>query len=232
MCSSDQKGAAAARTMEDDCAVIVFVKEPKPGFCKTRLIPAVGAEQAARISRQMTEHCMRRLDQCHPNVAIFVEYASVQEEENFFESWLRPFLSGQRRVHFGSQVESKDLGERMQRSFEKVFDTSNCGQVVIVGTDAPDIHASLIEQALLSLRLGKADVVLGPAMDGGYYLLGLRSVHPSLFTGILWSTDSVLQCTLERASKLQLHVLQLETLADVDTEEDLHVWHRVQDSQI
>ena len=95
--------------------------------------------------------------------------------------------------------------------------------VVLIGTDCPDLNAQLIAEAFQAL--GEHDLVLGPAIDGGYYLIGLRRLIPELFTGIPWSTSAVLRQTLRIAQKLELAVAQLPLLSDVDRPEDLPIWN-------
>lgn len=104
--------------------------------------------------------------------------------------------------------------------------------MIAVGADCPDLSVRHIQQAFESLC--RHDVVLGPAKDGGYYLIGLRQSdldkkpsQKSLFTGISWSTSAVLQQTIEKAQELDLSTAQLETLADIDRPQDLAIWHRL-----
>jgi rSAM/selenodomain-associated transferase 1 len=110
-----------------------------------------------------------------------------------------------------------DLGARLAEALEWAFETAR--KVVVIGTDAPDIDEALVERAFDALEA--ADVVLGPATDGGYYLLGLVRMEPELFREIPWSSDRVLDETLGVAHRTGMRVHLLETLSDVDTAADL-----------
>lgn len=112
----------------------------------------------------------------------------------------------------------RDLGERMHNAMADVF-TKSDGKVVLIGSDCPEISSAHIEDAFSALE--DCDVVIGPAADGGYYLLGMRSLHHRLFLNKQWSTDSVLSSTLEDALELQLQVTLLPVLNDLDDEDDL-----------
>ncbi|MEC4887155.1 MAG: TIGR04282 family arsenosugar biosynthesis glycosyltransferase, partial [Scytonema sp. PMC 1070.18] len=117
-----------------------------------------------------------------------------------------------------------DLGERMMRSLVDAFQ-SGAEKVVIIGIDCPDINAQILAQAFEQLR--QYDLVLGPAVDGGYYLIGLQRPIPELFTNISWGTSEVLQKTINIAQKLNLSVFSLPLLADIDRPEDLPLWEKI-----
>jgi len=114
-----------------------------------------------------------------------------------------------------------DLGERMARAFRGAFEC-DAARVVLVGTDCPGLTEGLLGDAFESLR--HTDLVLGPARDGGYYLIGLRKTTPGLFTGVPWGTEKVLERTKEIADGLGLSVRLLDLLDDVDRPEDLAIW--------
>jgi rSAM/selenodomain-associated transferase 1 len=113
-----------------------------------------------------------------------------------------------------------DLGQRLNRAFADAL-ADGTKRVVIVGSDCPYLHAEDIRTAWAGLE--SCDVVLGPAEDGGYWLIGLRAMQPTLFTEMLWSSDKVLSETIARAKALGLKTFLLRTLSDVDTAED---WER------
>jgi rSAM/selenodomain-associated transferase 2 len=119
----------------------------------------------------------------------------------------------------------EDLGCRMARAFQDAFH-AGVRYVVLVGTDCPEITPSLVSDAFD--RLVDNDLVLGPATDGGYYLIGLRSETPTLFDAMPWGTEEVFRETMRRAEGLALATSVLKPLADVDQPEDIAVWHRVQ----
>ncbi len=196
--------------------LIIFTRFPEPGKAKTRLIPALGDVAAADLHRQMTEHTLAQvklLQQSHP-VGVEVWFAGGDRDR--MQAWLGVDLQYQ------SQPKG-DLGTRMAQAFQVGFDRSVKASVII-GTDCPELTAALLKAAFVALQ--QTDLVLGPATDGGYYLIGLRRSAPELFESIAWSTDRVFQQTVAIASKLNLSLSCLPMLADVDRPEDLPVWDR------
>jgi hypothetical protein len=130
-------------------------------------------------------------------------------------------------VHLWNQ-EGEDLGSRMSHAFHAAFQMSY-QSILLIGTDIPSLQSAIIEQALKSLAT--YDVVLGPTMDGGYYLIGLKKPMPDLFTDIPWSTDQVLTRTQQHAHHLGLSVELLPQLRDLDTIDDLQVFIKVTQGQ-
>jgi uncharacterized protein len=196
--------------------LIIFTRYPEPGKAKTRLIPALGDVAAADLHRQMTEQTLARvklLQQSHP-VSVEVWFAGGDRDR--MQTWLGADLQYQ------PQPEG-DLGSRMTQAFQVGFDRGVKASV-IVGTDCPELTVALLTAAFQALQ--QTDLVLGPATDGGYYLIGLRRSAPELFESISWSTDRVFQQTVAVASKLNLSLSCLPMLADVDRPEDLPVWDR------
>lgn len=195
--------------------LIVFTRYPEPGKAKRRLIPALGPAGAADVHREMTRHTLRWAGEleccCGVSVEVHFEGGSeAQMEASFGAGWqYRPQGDG-------------ELGQRMSRSFRDAFH-AGVSETVIVGTDCPGMTADLAQNAFDALK--DHDVVLGPAVDGGYYLIGLRSETPQLFEQIPWGTGDVLQQTLKMIGRLGLSVAQLEPLNDVDRPEDLEVWN-------
>jgi rSAM/selenodomain-associated transferase 1 len=118
-----------------------------------------------------------------------------------------------------------DLGRRMHQAFSENCGTER-GSGVIMGTDCPDLSATVLWRAFDFLQ--RNDLVIGPADDGGYYLIGLRSPCSTLFDGISWGTDEVFDHTIARATALGLSFTRLETLHDIDRPEDLMRWNRFQ----
>ena len=111
-----------------------------------------------------------------------------------------------------------DLGERLHRAFAQAF-AQGAQAVVVIGADCPDLGPALFAQAFSALT--RKDLVLGPAMDGGYYLVGLTRPAPALFADIPWGSGEVLTATLKQAQEMHLSIHLLEPLADVDRPEDL-----------
>lgn len=192
---------------------------PEPGRTKTRLIPALGAHRAAALHRCLIR---RTLDVvCHWAEAhhcdVDVRYAGGDESQ--FVA-----LSG-RSARYLPQSEG-ELGKRMSSAVEGAFQ-EGAKRVVVIGTDCPGLDASHLMQAFEHMT--HRDVVIGPATDGGYYLLGMRIRLPTLFDHIAWGTETVLQQTLERAAEAVVTVGQLPPLSDVDYAEDLIHCRRVAD---
>lgn len=188
-------------------ALIVFLKHPTPGRVKTRLAAALGAEDAAAVYRAMAEELMRRT---RSDRLRRLAFHAPEAARDAMEAW----LPGEEwRVQSG-----RDLGERMHRAFEAAFGLG-ARRVAIVGTDLPWLGEADVLEATGALE--RADVVVGPARDGGYYLLALRRPVPELFERVAWSTDAVLATTLERARSLGLAVHRLALRNDIDTPEDL-----------
>ncbi len=197
--------------------LIIFTRYPEPGKAKTRLIPALGAIGAAAIHRQMTEHTLMQARMLLASQSVTVDVQFAEGDCERMADWLGADLNYQVQA-------SGDLGERMAHAFETAFAAGSTA-VVIIGTDCPQLDVDLLAKAFGELR--QHDLVLGPAVDGGYYLIGLRRPIPELFRGIAWSTADVLAQTLVIAHQRSLRVCHLPTLADVDYPADLEVWEQV-----
>ncbi|HKQ04398.1 MAG TPA: TIGR04282 family arsenosugar biosynthesis glycosyltransferase [Blastocatellia bacterium] len=191
--------------------LIIFTRYPEPGRAKTRLIPALGAEGAADLHRRLTERTLataRRLATLR-RLTLEVRYAGGDA------ALMRQWLGG--GPHLRAQGDG-DLGARMREAFREAFE-EGCYGVVLIGTDCPDIAPATLLSAFTAL--GDNELVMGPARDGGYYLIGLRRAIPQLFEGINWGTDTVLRHTLQIAARLDLRYRLLEQLDDIDRPEDL-----------
>lgn len=194
--------------------LVVFARYPKPGRVKTRLMPALGARGAAALQRQLTRHILR------------VAQAFVRTREAQLTVCFTGGPVSRMEQVFGAgftyhpQVEG-DLGHRM---FTAGADCLQAGssQVVLIGSDCPGITGATLAGAFQALA--DNDLVLGPAMDGGYYLIGFKALHPQLFQGIAWGTATVLADTRKRAATSGLQVALLEPLSDIDRPEDLRFW--------
>jgi rSAM/selenodomain-associated transferase 1 len=194
-------------------ALAVFVKHPTPGAVKTRLAAAIGPEAAARLYRALAEHV---LDATTPSPGEYERLVFFDPREALSE--MRNWLPGVRLL---AQAEG-DLGARMSDAFARAF-ARGAGRVVLVGTDAPGVSRETVREAFDALDT--ADLVLGPAEDGGYYLVALRTPRPELFAGMAWSTPSVREETLARAGAAGLSVRGLAPLHDIDTLDGLrHEW--------
>lgn len=196
--------------MNREC-LIVFTRYPEPGKAKTRLIPVLGEEGASNLHRQMTEHTLSQVRELQSDRATRVEVYFTGGDQQLMEDWLGA------DIIYQAQGEG-DLGQRMKSAFQTAFAAGMEG-VAIVGTDCPDLDVKIMAQAFE--QLNGHDLVLGPAMDGGYYLIGLRRVIPELFMGINWGTSEVREKTVAIAISLGLSVAFLPLLADIDRPEDL-----------
>lgn len=200
--------------MQGLCPVIVFAKAPLPGFAKTRLIPALGAQGAARLAERLLEETLRQavaaaigpvLLCCTPDAS----HAAFQRMAQLFA------------VTLSVQGEG-DLGLRMRRALEAALQSHS--RVVLIGTDAPGLDAAVLRSAADALL--QHDAVFGPASDGGYTLAGLSRPAPELFEGIAWSTPQVMQQTRERIAQYRLRHAELPELHDIDEPADLvHLPH-------
>jgi rSAM/selenodomain-associated transferase 2/rSAM/selenodomain-associated transferase 1 len=191
--------------------LIIFTRHPRPGRAKTRLIPALGPDGAADLQRRMTAQALataRRLARRRP---VDVEVRFEGGGPGAVRRWLGPSYTCRPQG-------PGDLGERMRRAFEEAF-ASGAGGTLIVGSDCPVLSAEHLHRAFAGLL--EHDLVLGPARDGGYYLIGARAGAPDVFGGIAWGTGGVLEHTLAAARGAGLSVALLDELADVDRTEDL-----------
>lgn len=193
--------------------LIIFTRYPEPGKTKTRLISTLGPEGAATLQKQMTEHTLAQARALKGLLPLSIEVYFAGGDRHLMESWLGTDLSYQ----YQSQG---NLGARMAKAFESAFKV-NMDRVVTIGTDCPSLDVQLLAKAFQELH--QHDLVLGPAIDGGYYLIGLRRSIPELFGEINWGTAEVLQQTVGAAENLDLSIALLTPLADVDRPEDLSI---------
>jgi uncharacterized protein len=200
-----------ARSLMKEC-LIIFTRYPEPGKTKTRLIPVLGAAGAAKLQQQMTEEKLAEACKLQSSYPISIEVHFTGCNQQLIQDWLGNNI-------YRKQSEG-DIGCRMAMAFQSAF-SSGINRVVLIGIDCPDLTTDLMAEAFQALK--SHDLVLGPAQDGGYYLIGLNQLIPQLFTGISWSTAVVLQQTQKIAQKLQLSVGYLPTLSDIDRPEDLAI---------
>ncbi|MYB07664.1 MAG: DUF2064 domain-containing protein [Gemmatimonadetes bacterium] len=193
---------------EKRATLLVFAKAPRPGKVKTRLARSIGEVAAAEVYRRMGRFVVDRLAAVQATVTVCYDPPGAGDE---VRAWL-----GDTPARYMAQPPG-DLGQRMARMFERAFEAAD--RVIVIGTDAPAVDGETVNRALDALD--SADVVLGPATDGGYYLMGLRAPCPALFEGIAWSTDTVLRDTAARAREAGLRLTWLELESDIDTADDL-----------
>ncbi|MCY7367599.1 MAG: TIGR04282 family arsenosugar biosynthesis glycosyltransferase, partial [Chamaesiphon sp.] len=196
-----------------DRTLIVFTRYPTSGKVKTRLIPAVGAVGATLLHRRMTIQVIDRSRALPTDLSVKISVHFDGENYQQMSDWLGADLAYQSQG-------GGDVGERMTRSFAAVCQRNS--SVVLIGTDCPELTTAILAQAFELLQTGR-DLVLGGAVDGGYYLIGMGEYHPELFINIDWSTDRVLEQTVAIANHLNLSIGYLPTLTDIDRPEDLPI---------
>ncbi|MGE5656882.1 MAG: TIGR04282 family arsenosugar biosynthesis glycosyltransferase [Actinomycetota bacterium] len=191
--------------------LIIFTRYPEPGKTKTRLIPMLGAEGAALLHRRLTEKTLVTVKEIQAARSLSVAVYFNGGNQQLMQNWLGT------EITYQPQVEG-DLGAKMAAAFQNCFQAGS-EKVAIIGTDCPSLNVGILTQAFEALS--EQELILGPAADGGYYLIGLRRLIPDLFRGIRWGTASVLTETQAIAQVLNLAVAYLPILADVDRPEDL-----------
>ena len=200
--------------------LIVFTRYPEPGTTKTRLAKSLGDQGAADTQRKLAGHTLVQIRQFmrHNSAAIVIYYDGGCLEK--MQQWLGNDFSYRRQS-------DTNLGQRLKEALAAAF-SGGVERVVIIGTDCPGLRTVHLNHAFAALH--HSNIVLGPATDGGYYLIGLNRCEKSLFRNIPWGTGTVLQTTLLRAAQKGLSVKLLETLSDVDRPEDLVHLHLAADS--
>ena len=193
--------------------LLIFAKYPEAGKVKTRLANSIGDLAAALLYEQFIRQVLK-IGQQSGAVQIFVAVAPTEQVGNFREKFAGDF-------QFFAQAETSDLGERIIAAMRHVL-TQGHEKIVIIGTDSPNLPLAYVQEA--TAALDAHDMVLGPAEDGGYYLIGLKKIFPELFANVAWSSSQVLAQTLEHARRLNLRVHLLPTWYDVD---DLPAYQRL-----
>ena len=190
---------------------IIFTRYPEAGKAKTRLIPAMGAEGAAGLQRLMSEHIFAEGLKLAKKRQLKAEVHFDGGDLKKMNAWV-PSGVICRKQYPGS------LGDRLQSSFTQGI-TAGYDRIIIVGADCPFLSWKIVEKGFNYLK--KRDLVLGPAQDGGYYLIGLSRGVSRLWSGVSWGTEFVLEQTLRKANELGLSFSLLPTLTDIDRPEDL-----------
>lgn len=192
-----------------DRAIIIFIKNPVLGSVKTRLAATIGDERALEVYNELLEHTATEAARVKADRYVFYSDFIPDSDEIWSES---EFIY--------EHQEGQDLGERMQNAFDFVF-SIGYKQVIIIGSDCFDLTFDLIEKAFK--EFDESEIVIGPAKDGGYYLLGLSSLVPDLFINKNWSTKTVFDDTLNNLIQLKKSWFELPILSDIDTEDDLQL---------
>lgn len=196
--------------------VIVFARAPELGKVKTRLAADVGAPAALGIYRMLGRRAVAAA--CSAGEAEVTVQFTPAGSDAVMAAW----LAGAASDHVAFRVQEEgDLGARMSGAIRDAVHRGATA-VAVIGTDCPSMDADVIARAFAALET--VDVVLGPALDGGYYLIAARTPHEALFSGIPWSSCDTLRCTMEAADAAGLRVALLEPRMDVDTGEDWRQW--------
>ncbi|OAI17552.1 TIGR04282 family arsenosugar biosynthesis glycosyltransferase [Methylomonas koyamae] len=192
-----------------DSVLLIFCKAPIPGQVKTRLQPALTAEQAAQAHRQLTT---MTLDRAFRQPLCPVElHCAPDTSHDFFQDCAHRYP-----LTLKSQ-QGDDLGERMQHAFDDAL--GRYQHAVLMGCDCPSLSVDDLYQALVKLH-AEHDAVIAPADDGGYVMIGLNELKPRLFSDMTWGHDQVMSVTRRRANALDLKVYELDSQWDVDTYQD------------
>lgn len=186
--------------------LIIFVKNLIPGTVKTRLAKDIGIDGALDVYQFLVENTFEESKEVMADKVVY--YSEYVEVEDVFDTEIFRMLT----------QKGNDLGERMQNAFAKSFD-SGYEKVVIIGSDCFELQTDHIDEAFD--QLANHDVVIGPAKDGGYYLLGMNKPNPSLFEGKTYSHENVLPELLQEVGKQNLTFFLMQELNDIDTFDDL-----------
>lgn len=185
--------------------IITFIRNPQLGKVKSRLAKGIGQASALEVYKLLLEHTKTILQDLDCDKAIY--YSVKVREDDIWDS----------TIFKKYQQKGDDLGARMQNAFEIGF-KKGYEKILIVGSDLYDLNTEIINEAFL--KLDNYDNVIGPAEDGGYYLLGMKILHPSVFNIENWGTETVYNQTISKLKSNSVYVL--ETLNDIDYVEDLH----------
>lgn len=194
--------------------LLIFAREPVLGRVKTRLAAGIGAEAALAVYRELLARTAAAVAAAQVPATVWLAEAPAGAGA----ALPRPEWPGR---PWRVQPPAGSLGARMAHAFEEAFG-AGAGRVVIIGTDCPGLSAELLTQAFDQLLTH--DLVIGPADDGGYYLLGMNRLEADLFENKEWSTATVLPATLADAARLGRRVALLPTLSDIDSAQDLAAW--------
>ena len=199
-----------------------MAKAPIAGKAKTRLIPALGAAKAARLHANLVKFTLNK--HRHAQICPVQLCCSPSPGHVFFQSQKQP------GIRLTSQPKG-DLGLRMYFAMQQAL--SNARSIVLIGTDCPDLKPKHVTRGLQFLESGH-NAVLGPADDGGYYLIGLNHANPTLFTDITWGKSTVLEQTRQKLQALNWNWKELESLRDIDRPADLNsgkyqraIWRKI-----
>jgi len=185
-------------------ALIIFVRKPEYGKVKTRLAATLGKTKALKMYELLLQHTHSEAGKTEAEKFVF--YTDELCTDDIWNDYKKFAQRG------------NDLGSRIENAFKNIFD-EHYENIIIIGSDCFELSNEIIETAFSLLK--KNDVVIGPAKDGGYYLLGMKKMYPSIFENINWSTSEVFYQTIQKIRSLNLSYELLPVLSDVDTVHDL-----------
>jgi len=191
----------------DSTALIILLKNAKKGHAKTRLAKGIGVDAAHDAYLHLLTKT-QQLVEATP-FTVYLYYSERLPEDS-----ARWQMQNRNKINYRLQSDG-DLGKRMSTAFSKVLESHD--KAIIMGSDCPYITQDHLDQA--SVALNANDVVYGPSLDGGYYMLGMKVLQPTLFSDMTWSTDTVLEESLNRCKAADLSVTLLEGLEDIDEAE-------------
>ena len=194
--------------------LIIFLRKAVEGKVKTRLAVTIGEAEALSVYQWLVSHTLTVAGKTKADVRLYFD--QIDDELNIPKSFSRHEQKG------------IDLGEKMFDSFENNLPIDGSKKLIVIGSDCPEINEEIIEDAFL--KLSDSDLVIGPAIDGGFYLLGLKKAHFELFKGIEWGSANVYQQLLSNAASLNLSILVLDQKRDIDNASDLR-WFKDQYQQ-
>ena len=199
----------------DDRCLLFFIRYPEKGRIKTRLAASIGDERALKLYKNFLLSILSTL-----NKGTFLFYLCFYPADAL--EGLRKWLGGD---YLYMPQQGMDLGERMKNGFMEAF-AMNFKRVVLIGSDIPNLPLEFIEEAFASIR--EKDCVIGPSLDGGYYLIGFKDKKfpPQVFKGIPWSTERVFQETMKILEREGLTIHTLKPLRDIDKINDLREFQR------
>ena len=200
---------------DSDTLIIQFAKVPVAGTVKTRMLPQLSAEQACELHQELTQWT----NACVSEAAVGVVWLAVAGDDT------HPFLSSLKHQRLHLQ-RGADLGERMYNAL--LLGLQDYANVLLVGSDCPFIDEAYLRAARGALD--QDDVVLGPALDGGYVMIGVKRVKQEWFSGVSWGGGKVLEQTRQRLKSTHSGWRELSALPDIDRPEDLPRWRALQNS--
>jgi len=201
-------------------AVIIMSRVPRPGKTKTRLMTRMNGQECADFHRAALRDICQTVRESGLDGYIYYanDQLDISEKQEFcLSDSLWSLSDNDNRLVVLRPQRGSNLGERMKNAARELLPKYDA--VVLIGSDSPAVSPAHFQQMLT--MLSGYDLILGPAVDGGYYLLGMKMVYDDIFTGIPWGTAGVLKLTLAAADGLNLSYALLEPLADIDTWQDL-----------